>query len=292
MFNIVTPTFNRANLLPRLYISLVNQIYKEFVWVVVDDGSSDNTEQIINGFIEEDLIKIKYFKINNNGKHNAINFGIDFCDEKYSFIVDSDDWLPKDSLDFIRSKLLFLEKREDFKSICGLVGLRAYSNNEIIGTALNQEKLMTYLDYRYTYEVKGDKAEVFKTELLKKNKFPSFEGEKFCAESIIWNKLALNYKMFFLNKITYYCEYQTDGLTSKNIKLRRDNIRGTLNYYSEFVKLPIPLKYKIKGYLNFWRFYYLGDINKIEYCNFDKTLLSLASRIVILFCIFTGVIKK
>ncbi|MEQ1369127.1 glycosyltransferase family 2 protein [Acinetobacter schindleri] len=292
MLNVITPAFNRAHLLPRLYISLVKQIYKEFTWIIVDDGSSDNTQQVVDGFIEENLINIKYLKISNNGKHKAINFGIDYCDEKYTFIVDSDDWLPETSLDLIRSKILLLEKREDYDSICGLVGLRAYSDGKIIGNTLNKEKIMNYLEYRYCYEIKGDKAEIFKTELLKNNKFPSFEGEKFCAESIVWNKLALTYKMLFLNQIIYYCEYQDDGLTSNSVQLRRNNINGTLNYYSEFVRLPIPLKYRIKGYLNYWRFYYTvaGDILIDK--TIDKSLLSILSRFIVYFLVLIGIVKK
>lgn len=292
MLNVITPTFNRAHLLPRLYISLVKQIYKEFTWIIVDDGSSDNTKQVVDGFIEENLINIKYLKLSNSGKHKAINFGIDYCDEKYTFIVDSDDWLPETSLDLIRTKILLLEKREDYDSICGLVGLRAYSDGRIIGNTLNKEKIMNYLEYRYCYEIKGDKAEIFKTELLKNNKFPSFENEKFCAESIIWNKLALAYKMLFLNEIIYYCEYQDDGLTSKSIQLRKNNINGTLNYYSEFVRLPIPLKYKIKGYLNYWRFYYTGAGDMLIAKTIDKSLLSILSRFIVYFLFLIGVVKK
>ena len=199
-YTIFTATYNRALLLSKLYNSLLNQTYKNFEWIIVDDGSTDGTKNTINKFIKDKKINIKYYFQENAGKHRAINKGIDLAVGKYFFIVDSDDYLPNDSLEIYEKYILKIDDDE----YAGLVGLKAYNLNKIIGKTFNGKELDILNYERKKYGIFGDKAEIYKTEILKKFKFPEYKNEKFLNEAIVWNEIALNgYKLKFINEITY-----------------------------------------------------------------------------------------
>ncbi len=110
------------------------------------------------------------------------------------------------------------------------------------------------IDFRLKYKIKGDMAEVFKTDIMKQFPFPEFDGEKFCPEALVWNRIGLQYKMRFMPDITYVTEYLPDGLTAKITELRHHSPKASCLYYSEFTRLPIPIQQKIKGAVNYWRF--------------------------------------
>lgn len=231
---IFTPTYNRGLLLTRLYNSLVNQTYKNFEWVIVDDGSTDDTRIVVEKFIKEDKIKIRYVYKENGGKHRAINKGIDLAAGEYFFIVDSDDFLPIDSLK-IYNKYLFKVKDSKY---AGLAGLKAYNSNEIIGNTFNGNEIDIYNYERKKYGITGDKAEFYKTKILKKFKFPEFDNEKFLNESIVWNEIALNgYKLKFFNEITYYCEYLDSGLTSNINEHLKNSPEGLKMYINQLLNI-------------------------------------------------------
>lgn len=257
---VFTPTFNREYIIKNLYESLTKQTFEDFEWLVVDDGSKDNTEELIESFIKEDLIKIRYIKQKNGGKHRSINKGIELANGELFFIVDSDDKLTDEALEIINSSWDLIPDKEGF---CGISGLRGYSSTDIIGNSHSIDILdCSILDYRYRYNIKGDKAEVFLTKILKENKFPEFEGENFIAEGIVWNKLGSQYKMRWINEIIYICNYLEDGLTNKITSLRIKNIQGTLLLYKTKTTYNIPYKYKLLSYINYYRFLYHSKLKK------------------------------
>ncbi len=246
-----------------LYKSLLNQTFKDFEWVIVDDGSIDNIDEIIESFIKDDKILIKYYKQKNGGKHRAINSGLDISNGELFFIVDSDDYLTENALDVISSNWEAVINKKEY---CGISGLKGYSNTEIVGSK-NKEYILdcSILDYRYKKGIKGDKAEAFVTKALKENKFPEIEGENFITEAIVWDRLGSMYKMRWINEIIYICEYLEDGLTKRSKFLRINNIRGTLLYYKTLISYNIPLKYKIKGFINYYRFLFQSKLSKRKY---------------------------
>lgn len=252
---VFTPTYNRANLLPKLYDSLKKQNFKLFEWLIVDDGSSDNTEEVVNNFIKENLINIRYIKKKNGGKHTALNVGIDNAKGELFWIVDSDDYIVEDSLKYLWNKWSEIENKNEF---AGLSGLRGYSNGSIIGTRGDNEYVDTdALSYRYKYGILGDKAEVYRTNILRKFKFPEFKGEKYVTEAVVWNRIAnKNLKLRFLNEVTYICEYLEGGLTNTSDKNIMESWRGTTLYYKELLSYrQVPLKDKIlngaRAYLHY-----------------------------------------
>ena len=224
---VFTPTYNRAYILKSLYESLLRQTVKDFEWIIVDDGSTDNTEELISRWKNEcEDFDIKYKKVSNGGKHRAINMGVAMARSNAFFIVDSDDFLADDAIAFIKEHFGEIEQNEEFAAISGLKGF--YKNNVPVGGELDFE---TYKDatnlQREEYNLFGDKAEIYKTSVLKKYPFPEFENEKYISESIVWDRIAgEGLKIRWYNKVIYYCEYLKDGLSRTGLKKYVESPKG------------------------------------------------------------------
>lgn len=252
LVTIATPTYNRASLLPRLYQSLCKQTCKDFEWLVVDDGSIDNTKQVIDGFKKECKIDIKYIYKPNGGKHTALNLAVKKAQGELLFIADSDDWLPMDSIKKVKQYYDPIRGNGDYAGICGL---DSYSNGSIIGTGLPKKIIdASYLEIRDRYQVSGDMKEVYRTSVLKEYPFPEIEGENFCSEALVWNRIASKYILRYFNEAIYTAEYQPDGITASITKARIKNPISTMMTYSEWIHYSIPVKRKIRYAINYWRF--------------------------------------
>jgi len=251
MITVFTPTYNRAKLLPRLYESLKKQTNKHFEWLIVDDGSIDGTENLISNYINENAISIRYYKQENSGKHIAINKGLDKANGKYFFIVDSDDYLTNDS---IKKIFEWFENVED--KTAGVVGRKCYSDLNKIGTPFpNYTFISNHIRKIYVDNIKGDLAEVYKTEIMRQYKFPFFQNQKYCAEGLMWNRIAKEHDSFFFDECIYIAEYQVDGLSSSSARLRHESPTYANLYYSEFLEYKkLSLKIKLRTYINLWRF--------------------------------------
>lgn len=259
---IFTPTYNRGYTLLRLYQSLTRQSVQDFEWIIVDDGSTDDTESIVQRFISEKVLKIEYYKVNNRGKHTAINIGVTKAKGNLFFIVDSDDWLITNAIERILYHYAYIKSDESF---AGVVGLRAFANGERIGGGTKFDILdCSYIELRYVRKIKGDMAEVFKTSVLKQYVFPEFEDEKFCPEALIWNRIGCTYKMRHFYEKICFCEYLADGLTAKITRVRMKSPEASLLYYSELYRMPVPFGQKIKAALNYWRFSYNSKRNYLS----------------------------
>lgn len=226
---IFTPTYNRANTLPRLYKSLRHQMCKDFEWIVINDGSSDTTDELFQQWlIEDNSFLIRYQKVCNGGKNRAVNRGVQIAHGKYFFIVDSDDFLLPDAVACVLECFRRLPNDEKFIGISTVKG-------DLNGKPLNGESLIDknigYLDCnnleRDQYNLVADMAEVFYTEKLKDYPFPVWKGEKFTPEAVIWDRMALDgYKLRWFDKVVYLCEYQESGLSASSWRLLRDNPMG------------------------------------------------------------------
>ncbi len=252
MITVFTPTYNRAYIIYKLYQSLCQQSNLNFEWLIVDDGSTDDTGNLINSFISEDKIQIRYIKQNNGGKHRAINRGVQLAKGELFFIVDSDDQLPPTSIEQI---IKYYSQIKSDLSFAGVCGLKYYFSGEKVGSELPYQILdCNSLDFRYKYKAKGDMAEVFRTSVLKDFPFPEIKNEKFCPEALVWNRIATKYKFRYFNQNIYMCDYLPDGLTAKIVRLRMQSPLASLLCYSELYYMPIPFLQKLKAAINFWRF--------------------------------------
>lgn len=249
-FTIFTPTYNRAYTLPALYQSLRNQTCMDFEWVIVDDGSTDNTETVCQGF-KQDLFPISYFRQQNSGKHVAVNEGVKQAQGEWFFIVDSDDHLPVDAIE----KLQIEERTIHSEKIGVLCGMKHYFNGKRICSNFPYDKIdCTALDFRYKYRVKGDVAEVVRTKVMKEFPFPQYPGERFCPEAILFNRIAQKYLTHYFNACIYLCKYLPDGLSAHIVKVRMQSWRSTCLCYAEMGKAPIPFDAKLRAWINYWRF--------------------------------------
>lgn len=253
LITVFTPTYNRAHLLPRLYESLKAQTCQDFEWIIVDDGSTDNTEAIAQSFfppsggMEGGLIRQP-----NGGKHRAINRGVKEARGELFFIVDSDDSLPNDSIE----KIVFYwnQIRGDI-SFGGVAGYMAHHDGTVIGKGNDDDILdCSSLELRYKHHVTGDMAEVFRTDVLKEFPFLEIENERFCPEALVWNRIAQKYKLRVFKEVIYFRDYLDGGLTSKIVRIRMNSSVASVTHYQELNSYDIPFKEKVKAAINYWRF--------------------------------------
>ena len=253
MITILTPTFNRAHLLPRLFESLTHQTDFNFEWLVMDDGSTDGTSDLFAGktFLSAPF-PIRYYQQENGGKHRALNAGVKQAKGDFIFIADSDDWLLPQSVAIVG---LHTSAIADDNTFAGVAGLDVFDDERIVGTGLPQDIIdCNAMDIRYRYHVDGDLKEVFKTTILQEFPFPEIQDEKFCPEQLVWFRIAQKYKLRYFNTPIYVAEYQPNGITASIIRVRMLAPQATCMMYAEMLAYKIPFKEKIKAAINFWRF--------------------------------------
>lgn len=227
-----------------------NQTAKDFEWVIVDDGSLDDTRSIVDQWKISSDFPIKYLYKENGGKHTALNLGIKIIETDLTFIVDSDDELTPDAIETI---LKYYYRYGDKNNLCGYVFLRQYPDGKINGKTFEpNEKVSSYIETRINMDdTMSDKAEVFFTRCLKEFPFPEYASEKFLGEDIVWIRMARKYNMVHINKAIYQSSYLEDGLTKNR---RRHNIEspiGCMFRAAEFLKKDINFKYRIKGAMQY-----------------------------------------
>lgn len=280
MITVFTPTYNRGNLLNRLYQSLCRQNYKEFEWIIVDDGSLDDTSSIVNIIQDKHPcgdFSILYYKKENGGKHTAVNTGVQKAHGDLFFIADSDDILPPNALQTVAEVWEQTKSDNSIGGICGFDG--GINDGSLIGTGFPKEVHLlnielsnhinigyidaTTRDVRFKLKVDGDMKEVFRTSVLREFPFPEVKGERFCPEVLVWNRIASKYKLRHINKIIYLVEYQQDGITSAITRSRMKSPIASTMTYAEMLDYDISLKWKIRSAINYWRF---------KYCITNKSL--------------------
>lgn len=213
-FTVFTPTYNRGENLRDIYGDLKLQSYKDFEWLIVDDGSSDNTEDIVQGFIKENQININYIKKNNGGKHTAINVGVKNAKGKLFFLADSDDRIVHDGLLIMYSTWCNIKNKNN---ICGIAGLFSYNDGKIVGTKFSGECNEIPFTHVYKkYGVIGDKTVVFVTDIMKEFPFPEREGIRFIMEAVVWDEMSKKYNVKCINEVIQIKEYLEDGLTKSS----------------------------------------------------------------------------
>ena len=233
---IVTPTYNREKLLRRTFESLQRQTNKNFVWYIIDDGSVDNTEKLVKSFDAD--FKIIYKKKKNGGKHTALNYIIPKVKESFLLILDSDDFLTENCCDVILEKLNNI--KED--NICGISFLKGSDENNFVGKPYTKDGIVdSFVNQRYNKRTIGDKAEVFRTDILQQYPFAVFENERFTSEAQVWCQISGKYKMIFYNQIIYICEYQVGGLSDNVRKTLYKNPKGACACYKQLTTMQFNL---------------------------------------------------
>ena len=221
MITVITPTYNRAYTLHKGYASLCRQNCKDFVWMIIDDGSTDQTEDLVSGWKEEGKIEIVYMKKPNGGKASALNLAFDHVTTPYCVCLDSDDYFIDTA---ISEALELLEAEKENDSCCGVLSLHVKPDGTYFG-GKGLEKSVAYLSMP---EIKIDTecARFYKTAALTGIRFPEFPGEKFVAPVYIDYLLAEKYRFKVAHKSFCICEYMEDGLTKNKRAVIIKNPRG------------------------------------------------------------------
>ena len=277
LITVFTPTYNRVHTINRTFESLCNQSTRNFEWLIIDDGSTDNTEEKVKEFITLADFPIKYIKKENGGKHTAYNMAVKEANGKLFFTVDSDDWLPDDSLNFIESNVDILFKNEN---LAGIIALKAFSDNNIIGVSYPENRFICSLEDLEKNHLNGERTIILKTDIAKAFPFPIILGEKYMGESVIYNEIGKRYKFEIFNKILTVCEYQQDGLTQNIAKLLVKNPIGYMLYESQRIDLSVGLRKRILSCLRYHGFRRLSNrevSNEYKYLGNHNALVLLTS---------------
>lgn len=275
--SVLTSTYNRGNLLKKLYNSLIqNSNYNVDVqWLIIDDGSKDDTKNIVKDFKDENKIEIKYFYQENQGKMLAINKLVKEANGDLIIECDSDDYFTEDAFDIIKNEYQKCDKSD----IYALCFLKYDQNGNNMGNLFKNEKT-TMFDLYFKEGDNGEKALVFFADVRKKYKHELEHNEKFVTEARMYHKMDVKYKMICINKPIMICEYQKDGYSKNIIKQFKNNPYGYYKYFQEILEKDMKgvkfskRLYVIKHYILFGKLInakkslnkIMSTKNKILYC--------------------------
>lgn len=257
---IITPTYNRSSELKVLYNSLKKQSNKSFQWLVIDDGSTDDTSSYIEGCKKESYVSIHYLYNTNAGKMAALLNGLKKVDTEYVICVDSDDYLESTAIEVMLNDLDAIEKL----SKSDINGIIYPQNNESISSKWIDKKFEKIMNFKYIHDI-GETAILFKTDKVKSIDVKTYINEKFLSEEVLYNRLDDNGFMY-VGKHRFYCsKYREDGLTNSVFLIWLKNPNGTFELlksrYAAVKKLPLyyRIREKCKCILNYNAFCIAND---------------------------------
>ena len=262
---VFTPTYNRADKLKRAYESLKRQTNKDFCWLIVDDGSADDTVGAVASMKEENAVDITLIRRENGGKMRAHNTGVTACDTELFLCLDSDDCLTDTAVEDILKAWQGIRDDSRYAGIIAYKGEKSKSEDEwdivpIYGNIFPDTGDSSFREL-YQKGFKGETTLVFRTGLLKENLFPEIEGEKYVPEDVVYDRIDEGHIFRVMPKILTVCELIDEGYTDRVEELRREAPTGWfIYYYQRALSWPVSLiKYKFAAH--YLRFRHLVDIN-------------------------------
>ena len=220
---IFTPTYNRAYCLPQCYESLCRQTCKDFTWLIIDDGSTDNTAELVEQWKKENKILIRYFYQENQGMHGAHNAAYRLIDTELNTCIDSDDYMPDDAVE----KIVNFWKEHGSNEVAGIIALDVDFDGKLIGTSLDKERRTTTLSGFYARGGKGDKKLIYRTEVVNRYPgYPIFKGEKYVSLGYKYELIDQDYELLILNEPVCRVNYLPDGSTLNMFRQYRLNPQG------------------------------------------------------------------
>jgi glycosyltransferase involved in cell wall biosynthesis len=225
LITVFTPTYNRAYCLHQVYDSLCTQTSQNFVWLIVDDGSSDDTSKLVDRWVASDKIKIQYVHQENQGMHGGHNTAYEHVSTELNFCCDSDDFLPNNAIEIIESKWTQVS---DFQNVAGMVGLDVFKTGKVVGSSFPERlEFSTLQDIYHVHKCTGDKKLVLRTDVVKKYpKYPLFAGERFVPLDVLYQRIDQDYTLACINEPLCVVEYLEDGSTLNIFKQYRRHPKG------------------------------------------------------------------
>lgn len=237
---IFTSIYNRANFVNKLFHTLDNQTCKDFEWIIINDGSTDDTAKMIKSEIKKaHNYSIKFYSVKNGGKQRAINKGVNLASGKYFFILDSDDVLTSNAVCKIKKWCQDIEGNSDYQRFAGVSGQRITPEGKLLsGNGKGKKVVVASNLQRRKYDLMGDMAEVYKTSILKKYPFKVYKNENFITESTVWNQIAADGYLIKWHKDPIYIgNYLSDGLTHNFETRDMRNFNGLIFSTKVHIKL-------------------------------------------------------
>jgi len=227
LLTVFTPTYNRAYCLNKCYESLLRQTSKDFAWIIIDDGSTDNTKTIVSQWINEKKIIIQYYYQENQGMHGAHNTAYELCETELNVCIDSDDYMTDNAVELI-VEFWNANKKNNY---AGIIALDCFANGEVVGKKLPSQKEITLGEYYYSASGYGDKKLVYRTVVIKKYPpYPVFLNEKYSPLSYKYLLVDQEYKLLIMNKKLCVVEYMEDGSSLNIFNQYRKNPKGFAEY--------------------------------------------------------------
>lgn len=253
-FTVFTPTYNRARLLPTLYKSLREQTRRDFEWVIVDDGSDDDTAAIVNELRHRANFPVTYAIQDHGGKHKAINFGLQLARGSFFGIADSDDYFTSSAIETCARHYSEIPDNEK-EQFVGMTGLCATPEGELVGSKFPSDVFDSDALELTAHRIQGDKAGFLRTDIMRQFPFPENLGS-FVTESLVWNRIAKRYSTRYFNEVIMIRDYQRDGLSAHSLKIRMDAPVAARQYYFEFISMGrrMPMDVMLRYYSNYVRF--------------------------------------
>ncbi len=250
LITVFTPTYNRAELLTRCYNSLRNQTSFNFEWIIVDDGSADNTRSVVDNWQKtEERFYIRYIFKENGGLHTAYNVGIENTKTELFVCIDSDDWMPENAIEKIEH---IWESIQD-KDYVGIMGVDCYENGACVGDKFPDDISEMFLYEKLNKKIKGDKKIIHRTELLKKvAPMPSFPGEKYFNPSYMMYQIDQFGKLYVTNDCFCVVNYQPDGMSSNIYKQYRNSPRSFAETRKLYLSFPdLKMGFTLRQYIHY-----------------------------------------
>lgn len=232
---VFTPTYNRDYTLKQLYDSLCAQTYQEFVWLIIDDGSTDSTHTLVRDWQQEDRIRIEYNYQENKGKMAAQNFAVSITQTELFLCVDSDDYLLNDALENIMNAwIVYKNNKAAPKELCGIVAYKGRNEHITLGNKFPDEQIkFSNLNSLYKSGFKGDASVILRTDILREHPFPNIPEEKYMREAYIFDQIDQEYTYLLVPKIIMVCEYLEDGYSSNYGLLFKQNPKSCAMYHNQ-----------------------------------------------------------
>ncbi|WHH57481.1 glycosyltransferase family A protein [Petroclostridium sp. X23] len=222
---IVTPTYNRAYILNNCYECLKLQTNKSFTWMIIDDGSTDNTEELVGKWKNEQVVNIVYYKKDNGGKASALNMALDKVHTDYFVCLDSDDTFTPNAIELALNQLQEVKESSKF---CGILALRNTVSGEVIGRKRIPSEVTesTIMDITDKYKIRSEFIQFYKTNVISQYRFPQLPREKFISPEYIAREINRKYKFKVSQDSLCICEYLHDGLTRNKRSVIKKNPKG------------------------------------------------------------------
>lgn len=222
---VVTPTYNRGYILDKCYTSLKNQTSKSFIWLIIDDGSTDNTEEIVLKWKEEGHIPIEYYRKENGGKASALNVALDKTNTEYFACLDSDDQFTSIAIEEALKNLSTIKENDNY---CGIIALRNTSNGGVVGGKRIPEEVVetTVMEITDKYRIRPEFIQFYKMSVISNYRFPEIQGEKYISPEFIAREINRKFKFKVSQQNLCICDYIEDGLTKNKVSIISKNPRG------------------------------------------------------------------